>query len=119
MPLDVKQIVDRCMRLEKTLCRRDALEALLLALAPSGYELRILCPVVVAQPAWSMSVSQFQAFQRRGVGAQTIGDDGFWYDVLIAQQPHGRSCVALLMRRHVHDLAFIVGRSRSRRICRR
>lgn len=48
MPLDIEGVVDRCVRLEETLCRLLTLEALHLPLTPSNDEMGILSAIVVA-----------------------------------------------------------------------
>jgi len=62
MPLHVERVVDGGVRLEKTLSRSPALEALHLSLASSDREVRVFGAVVVAQPAWMVAIDQSEMF---------------------------------------------------------
>ena len=85
MPLDVERVVDRRVRLEKSLRRCSTLEPLHLALASSNAEVRVLGAVVFAQPTRPMSIAETQALKRSSIGAKSVCHNDFKLDVLILQ----------------------------------
>jgi hypothetical protein len=85
MPLDVKRVVDSCVRFKKPLRGRPALEALHLTLPSSNGEMRVLCAIVFTQTSRLMTIGEAQAIERRAIRTQPVGNDGLWLHVLILQ----------------------------------
>jgi hypothetical protein len=79
MPLDVEGVVDRRLRLKETPSGAQTLDSLHFAPAPSNDEMRILSPVVVAQPnsAESRSVGN-GAVSRKLAPMGSPGTPTFW-----------------------------------------
>ena len=73
MALKVEVVVDGGVHAEETLGRSSRLEALLLALSSSHGLMRILRPIILPEPLL-MRTGQPETAERRGVGAQFVGD---------------------------------------------
>src|SRR5271166_2323510 len=73
--------------------------------------MRILRPIVFPKPLL-MLAGQSQTPERRGVGAQLVGDQQFRRETLLleqlAHQPQRRPGVASALDQHVEDLALVV-----------
>jgi len=84
--LKVEGIVNRTVHAEKALGGSSRLEPLQLALASSDCLMRILRPIVLPRPLL-MPTGQSQTLERRGVGAQLVGDQQFRRETLLLEQP--------------------------------
>src|SRR6516164_929092 len=73
--------------------------------------MRVFGSIVHPQPLL-MRASQSQTPERRGVGAQLVGDQQFGGEALLleqlAHQPQRRPAVASALDQHVEDLALVV-----------
>ena len=87
MALDVEGVVNRCVRGEESLGGGLGFEPLLLPLSSSGWQVRVLDPIIFPKLAWSMQIPQIQLVQSRAVGGQTVGRDRLRVDRLVVQQP--------------------------------
>src|SRR5437016_3685586 len=109
--LQVEGIVDGGVHAEETLGRSSRLEALLLALSSSHGLMRILCPIILPEPLL-MPRGQSETAERRGVGAQFVGDQQFRREAVLpeqlAHQPQRRSAVAPALDKQVEDLALVI-----------
>ena len=85
MALKVEGIVNRTVHAEEALGGSSRLEPLQLALAPSDYLMRILRPIVFQKPLL-MPTGQSKTPERRGVGAQLVGDQQFRRETLLLEQ---------------------------------
>ena len=74
MPLNVERVVDRRVRFEETLREFLTLEPLHLSFAPSNDEMRVLCPIVVAQSSAMMTITETKSLERDAVGTESVGD---------------------------------------------
>src|ERR1700757_4673875 len=86
------------------------LEALQLALASSHRLMRVLRAVILAQPLL-VPAGQAQTAERRGVGAQLIGDQQFRRETLLleqlAHQPQRRPTVRSALNQHFENFALV------------
>ena len=73
MALEVEGVVNRTVHAEQALGGLSRLEPLQLARASSDCLMRILRPIVFSKPLL-MRAGQLQMPERRGVGAQLVGD---------------------------------------------
>src|ERR1700746_2262085 len=73
--------------------------------------MRILRPIVFPKPLL-MPTGQLQRPERRGVGAQLVGDQQLGGEALLleqlAHQPQRRPAVAATLDQHVEDLALVI-----------
>ena len=111
MTLQVEGVVNRSVHAEEALGRSRRLEPLELALASSHCLMRVFCPIVIPQPLL-MRTGKPETPERRGVGAQLVGDQQFGREALLleqlAHQPQRRPSVASTLNQHVEDLALVV-----------
>ena len=111
MTLKVEGAVNRIVHAEEALGGSSRLEPLQLALASSDCLMRILRPIVPPKPLL-MRAGQSQTPERRGVGAQLVGDQQFRHEALLleqlAHQPQRRPTVASALDQHVEDLALVI-----------
>jgi hypothetical protein len=109
--LQVEGVVNRSVHAEEALGRSRRLEALQLALASSHCLMRVFRPIVIPQPLL-MRTSKPETPERRGVGAQLVGDQQFRCETLLleqlAHQPQRRPGVAPALDQHVEELALVV-----------
>jgi hypothetical protein len=107
--LQIEGIVDGGVHAEETLGRSSRLEALLLALSSSHGLMRILRPIILPEPLL-MRTGQSETAERRGVGAQFVGDQQFRREAVLpeqlAHQPQRRPAVAPALDKQVEDLAL-------------
>src|SRR5919112_4021793 len=96
MALQVEGVVDGGMQAEKSLRRAGRLEALHLALSSSHSLMRVLGPIVHAQPLL-VPTGQAKSLERRAVGAELVRDRQLRRKAVLAKQlahqPHGCSLV--------------------------
>ena len=85
MALKVESVVDRGVHVQETLGGFGRFEALQLALSSTYHLMRILYPIVLSQPLFVTAV-QAQTAERRGVGAQLVGDQQFGCKALLFEQ---------------------------------
>ena len=108
MALKVEVVVDGGVHAEEALGGSSRLEALLLALLSSHGLMRILRPIVFPEPLL-MRTGQPETAERRGVGAQFVGDQQFRREAVLleqlAHQPQRRPAVAPALDKQVEDLA--------------
>jgi hypothetical protein len=101
MALKIEGVVNGGVNGEKTPSGTSRLEPLHFALAPSHCLIRVFRPIVLSQPLL-MRTRQPQTPERRGIGAQLIGDQQFRREALfleqLAHQPQRRSSVASALR---------------------
>ena len=109
MALQIEGIVDGGVHAEETLGGSSRLEALLLALSSSHGLMRILRPIILPEPLL-MWTGQSETAERRGVGAQFVGDQQFRREAVLpeqlAHQPQRRPAVAPSLDKQVEDLAL-------------
>ena len=85
MALKVEGVVDGGMHAEKALGRSSRLEELHLALSSSHGLMRILRPIILAEPLL-MRTGQSETAESRGVGAQFVGDQQFRRGAVLLEQ---------------------------------
>jgi hypothetical protein len=104
MALQVEGVVDGGVHAEEALGGASRFEALQLALASSHCLMRILRPIVLPKPLL-MWTDQSETPERRGVGAQPVGDQQLRRKALLleqlAHQPQRRPTVASALDQHV------------------
>jgi hypothetical protein len=83
--LEVEGIVDGGMHAEEALGGSSRLEPLQLALSASHGLMRILRPIVFPEPLL-MRTGQSETAERRGVGAQFVGDQQFRREAELSEQ---------------------------------
>src|SRR6267378_8284048 len=109
--LQIERIVNGGVYAEETLGRSSGLEALLLALSSSHGLMRILRPIILPEPLL-MWTGQSETAERRGVGAQFVGDHKFRREAVLleqlAHQPQRRPAVAPSLNQQVEDLALVI-----------
>jgi hypothetical protein len=73
--------------------------------------MRILCPIILPEPLL-MRTGQSETAERRGVGAQFVGDQQFRREAVLleqlAHQPQRRPAVAPALDKQVEDLALVI-----------
>jgi len=111
MALKVEGVVDGGMHAEKTLNGASRLEPLHFVLSSSHRLMRVFRPIVIPQPLL-MRTGKPETPERRGVGAQPVGDQQFGHETLLleqlAHQPQRRPGVAPALNQHVKHLALVV-----------
>jgi len=109
--LKVEGVVNGGVHAEEALGGSSRLEPLQLAFASSDCLMRVFRPIVVSQPL-VMRTGKSKTPERRGVGAQFVGDQQFRRDTLLleqlAHQPQRRPTVAPALDQHVEDFALVV-----------
>jgi len=109
--LQIEGIVHGGVHAEEALGRSSRLEALLLALSSSHGLMRILCPIILPEPLL-MRTGHSETAERRGVGAQFVGDQQFRREAVLleqlAHQPQRRPAVAAALNQQVEDLALVI-----------
>jgi len=97
--------------LRKRWTERADLNRCILLLSSSHRLMRVFGAIVPAQPLL-VRAGQPQTPERRGVGAQLVGDQQFGCEALLleqlAHQPQRRPSVASALDQHVEDLALMV-----------
>jgi hypothetical protein len=83
--LQIEGIVNGGVHAEEALGGSSRLEPLPLALSSSHGLMRILRPIVLAEPLL-MRTGQSETAERRGVGAQFVGDQQFRGEAVLLEQ---------------------------------
>ena len=111
MALKVEGVVDRGMHAEEALGGSGRFESLHLALSSPYRLMRIFGAIVHPKPLL-MPAGQSQTPERRGVGAQLVGDQQFRREALFAEQLAyqlgGRRPVATTLDQDLEDLTHVV-----------
>lgn len=87
MSLDVEGVVDRGVGGEEPLGGGLALEALLLPLSSSDWQMGVLHPIILPQPARSVEIAKAEIVQGGHIGSQAIGHNRLRPHRLVAKQP--------------------------------
>ena len=113
MMLKVEGVVNRTVHAEEALGGSSRLEPLLLALSSPHGLMRILRPIILPKRLL-MRTGQSETAERRGVGAQFVGDQQFRREAVpleqLAHQPERRPAAAPPLDQQIEDLALVIDR---------